>query len=460
MDVVIKEINESLKKIVVDLETRKVTSQNDLNAVNAKINEKVEEAKQYKSEVDIAKAKIKSLETDISALEVDLNDLNERFGKKDLNAIVEAGNKEINSKIIEKQNGITKHRQKIAELTERARSIKDLLLNLKKDKAMKEERLEILTKAFDYYSDSLEKVIDYAKNNPNSLNTYDINYNNLNFDYTKEPLTEVFDEIESMDKKDYEEESNTETEYIKEEVSYDDNALDSIYEKLKAKTFNFEEINKTIDAEYDHLFGNSNEINVEKEETKVTEEVKVEPVVEEPKEETSSLASIFADINNDKEEVNFEAKRVPDFFGNESASSLIEDNPSDEIVQHYSQVGLDFNKFSEDDKVLLKNIYKEDTFKNYLDVLKSNHISLESLYTSANIYNETTPENLGVIISKLLLAGQTTANIELVLDKLPMITAVNLDSVVAGYGPDIKEANITEIIMKAKKIAEGVGGAA
>ena len=154
MDTIIKEINESLTRILNDLENRRLVSQKDLDVVTAKINEKVDEAKDYKVEVDNAKGKIKALEKEIESLEIDLNDLNERFGKKDFNVILEAGNREINAKIMEKQNQITKHRQKIAELTERARSIKDLLINLKKDRKLKEERLDIVTKAYEYYNES------------------------------------------------------------------------------------------------------------------------------------------------------------------------------------------------------------------------------------------------------------------------------------------------------------------
>ena len=130
----INEINSKLKAIISELETKKNECEKVLDEVKSKIDKKIDEAKGYKVDVDSAKDKIKTLEEEIKALEVDLTDLNERFGKKDLNAIVEAGNKEINAKMIAKQNEITKYREKIGELTEKARAIKDLLINLKKDK--------------------------------------------------------------------------------------------------------------------------------------------------------------------------------------------------------------------------------------------------------------------------------------------------------------------------------------
>lgn len=134
----INEINSKLKAIISELETKKSECEKVLDEVKSKIDKKIDEAKGYKVDVDSAKDKIKSLEEEIKALEVDLTDLNERFGKKDLNAIVEAGNKEINAKMIAKQNEITKYREKIGELTEKARAIKDLLINLKRIKKLKQ----------------------------------------------------------------------------------------------------------------------------------------------------------------------------------------------------------------------------------------------------------------------------------------------------------------------------------
>ena len=113
-----------------------------LSPVIEKISDEDDSYNYYKVDVDNAKAKIKTLEEEIKTLEIDLADLNERFGKKDLNAVVEAGNREINAKMIAKQNEITRYREKIGELTEKARSINDLLINLKKDKEIKSARLE------------------------------------------------------------------------------------------------------------------------------------------------------------------------------------------------------------------------------------------------------------------------------------------------------------------------------
>src|SRR5574344_793986 len=101
MNSVIVDINNSLRSIVDELEQKQKTSDESLAIVQRKIDEKIDEAKKYKVDVDNAKARIKELEADIEALKVDLADLNDRFGNKDLSAVLDAGNKEINSKIID-----------------------------------------------------------------------------------------------------------------------------------------------------------------------------------------------------------------------------------------------------------------------------------------------------------------------------------------------------------------------
>ncbi|MDD4187561.1 MAG: hypothetical protein PHX04_02185 [Bacilli bacterium] len=447
MDTVIKEINESLFETLNKLETRKSASQKELEAVNIKIDEKVDEAKKYKVEVDNAKNKIKELEEEIESLETDLADLNERFGKRDLTAILEAGNKEINFKITEKQNEITKHRQKIGELSERARSIKDLLISLKKDKTSKEEKLDILTKSYDYYSESLNKITDYAKNNPDSLKDYDTSYNNLNYDYDNEPLTEVFDEIESMDKEDEPEvidDNNsldvTPSSIIDDESKIDltpdeEAGLDDNFTKIQSKNLNFEELNKSIDDEYNYIFGT--DLKEDEDSLNISE-----------KELNLPLATNIFDTTSLPE--NFE---VPDIFGNDKLEVTANDlNISDFFLDY----DLDFNKFSKEDQELLKNIFDKDNFHKILDILKNNQINLNKIYGAVSLFEKSTPEVIDQNLTKLLLSNQSKVNIELVLGSLGNINNNHLVEAINSYGAELKDANITELLMKAKKLAGAI----
>ncbi|MDD2505064.1 MAG: hypothetical protein PHF21_02190 [Bacilli bacterium] len=448
MDTVIREINESLLKIINELESRQQASHKELENVNIKINEKVDEAKDYKIEVDNAKSKIKKLEQEIESLEKDLSDLNERFGKKDLNAILEAGHKEINSKIMEKQNLITKQRQKIGELADRARSIKDLLINLKKDKIIKEEKLNIINKAYDYYNDSLTKIIDYAKNNPKNLNSYDLNYSNLNYDYSNEPLTEVFDEIESMDDDSIKEKSEIQITEEDDLSKEEESNLNNIFDKLREKSLDFDEIDKSIDREYEEIFGREEPDSFDKEESEnldITENDLNTPV------EDVSQPNIFDEINKSvSEEI-----KLPDIFGNEAPiNQELEIKP--EIDSLFKEYNLDFNKFVKEDQELINNIFVYDQFQKVLAILQNNHIDLNKIYTASSLFEKLTPEELDQILTKLLLTGQTTSNIELILDSLGDITSANLTEIVNNYGPEIKDANIAEIIMKSKKLAGNI----
>ena len=56
------------------------------------------------------------------------------------------------------------------------------------------------------------------------------------------------------------------------------------------------------------------------------------------------------------------------------------------------------------------------------------------------------------IINKLLISGQSKANISLVLNVLPMIRLTDLNEVLESFGPDAAKADITDILIKAKHL--------
>lgn len=479
----INEINSKLKAIISELESKKSECEKVLDDVKSKIDKKIDEAKGYKVDVDSAKDKIKTLEEEIKALEVDLTDLNERFGKKDLNAIVEAGNKEINAKMIAKQNEITKHREKIGELTEKARAIKDLLINLKKDKEIKTERLDNYTKALEYYSKELNRIIDFASENPDNLifePTYEVKkYDNVNLD------SPVFDEISKMDEPEEEEMSATSS--ITEEKTEEEPVSD--YQKI-----DFKALNDSIDSEYASIFGTGlddeeekvNEVSPEvKEEVTEKEEpatldvkeekIQSEPVVNEVKADVSpSAINIFepsnafdsgfsfdgiseADLNAEPEAPITETKEeVKDnSLSFEPVTSSNDD--TEELANLFTENGVDYYKFSAVDQDRLKSNYNKEMYKKVFDVLKRNNIKLDTIYDAADLFTTSTPAEIEHVISKLLLAGQTTSNISYVLSALPLINSFDLNEVIKSYGPKVSEANITDLIVKAKHLND-MGG--
>lgn len=466
----INEINSKLKAIISELETKKSECEKVLDEVKSKIDKKIDEAKGYKVDVDNAKDKIKTLEEEIKALEVDLTDLNERFGKKDLNAIVEAGNKEINAKMIAKQNEITKYREKIGELTEKARAIKDLLINLKKDKEIKTERLDNYTKALEYYSKELNRIIDFASENPENLviePTFEVKkYDNVNLD------SPVFDEISQMDEP--EDEETEISSAVKEEVKTEEEPV-SDYQKI-----DFKALNDSIDSEYASIFGTgldddhkeSEPVAPSKEE--VTEE---EPSKDEVKDEpVSNDLNIFehenvsdgdgsfsfdglseADLNAEPE-APLDDKKVEVKDNSLSFESVTPSNDeTEELANLFTENGVDYYKFTATDQDRLKSNYNKEMYKKVFDVLKRNNIKLDSIYDSADLFTTSTPAEIEHVISKLLLAGQTTSNISYVLSALPLINSFDLNEVVKSYGPKVSEANITDLIVKAKHLND-LGG--
>ena len=466
----INEINSKLKAIISELETKKSECEKVLDEVKSKIDKKIDEAKGYKVDVDNAKEKIKSLEEEIKALEVDLTDLNERFGKKDLNAIVEAGNKEINAKMIAKQNEITKYREKIGELTEKARAIKDLLINLKKDKEIKTERLDNYTKALKYYSKELNRIIDFSSENPENLviePTFEVKkYDNVNFD------SPVFDEISQMDEP--EDEETEISSAVKEEVKTVEEPV-SDYQKI-----DFNALNDSIDSEYASIFGTGLDDDHKKSEPLVPSKEEVteeEPSKDEVKDEpVSNDLNIFehenvsdsdgsfsfdglseADLNAEPE-ASLDDKKVEVKDNSLSFESFTPSNDeTEELANLFTENGVDYYKFTATDQDRLKSNYNKEMYKKVFDVLKRNNIKLDAIYDSADLFTTSTPAEIEHVISKLLLAGQTTSNISYVLSALPLINSFDLNEVVKSYGPKVSEANITDLIVKAKHLND-LGG--
>ena len=446
----VTEINNKLKNIISELEAKKNECESTLANVKTKIDQKIEEAKRYKLDVDNAKAKIKTLEEEIKTLEIDLADLNERFGKKDLNAVVEAGNREINAKMIAKQNEITRYREKIGELTEKARAIKDLLINLKKDKEIKSARLENYIKATNYYSKELNRVIDFASENPDTLDDVSSNYEKTDYSSDINLDSPVFDEISKM------EDSSDDL--------YEEKTKEGSYEPELQK-MDFKALNDSIDSEYASIFGTPLEEDNKEEKAQESapldlEEENVFEKKDLSDEEIPDNSLTFEPIK--EEELN--AEPIKEELPKEdmiSASSLI-DSESDkkdnsELINLFTENGVDFYSFNEQDQKLLIENFNKEMYKKVFDVLKKNNISLNYIYDAANIFTVGTPSELEHVLTKLLLASQTTLNISYVLSALPLINSFDLSEVIKSYGPSVSNANIADLIIKAKHLND-MGG--
>lgn len=523
----INEINNKLKKILEELTLEKNDLSDSLEEVQRKIDAKIDEAKGYKINVDEYKANITELEAEINSYEKDLEDLKENYGNKGLDTIVEVGTKEINSKIVSKQKEIAKQVEKINELTDRARTIKDLLINLKKDKKEKKDKFDAVSVSLEYYTNEFERIISYSEDNPESLVFTPTESVAVEVEDTpvveEQPIDDspVFDEIESMDKEDSDEETKDDVVVTKEDEkdkSKDDKKTDSNY--------NFEFDNSLFmnnDEEDEHKEEEPIEIkdepkkekvlNFNDEDTNLDEKDLIKVEDEEDAHFDDTISSLFAtqkdsnidfktlndsidkeyesifgkkiddkkddvkldDFNNysflnekdlDEEERSYDHTGFTelDIFGDNRnkpsvTKPLVQNNNinlntnTDIVTNFFITNKIDFDKFSDENKEYIRKIFNPINFTKVLEVLRKNSIELDGIYQNPKVFEMNSSE-LDSMITKLLIANQSIHNISLVLSSLPNITLMDLNEVISSFGTNIKDANITDIIIKAKHLSD------
>jgi len=462
------EINEVLLNTIDDLENRLDESRSVLSDIQEKMDAKVSEAKEYKVQVDSAKENIKRLENEIVSLENDLVELKEKYGKKNLVAVIDAGTKEINTEIKKKQDEIQIHKNKIAELTNRARSIKDLLMNLKKDKKIKEERLKELEICTNYYKVRLEQVVNYAKEHEN-LDDYFVtideevdikNDTNVFLDIVGEEndiitqdevslemTDEIFnDVINPTEEDETESENNTSTkleleqniieeveEQVEEEINKDNILIDDEEEKFQDIN---DELENTRDLQINDLLS-----SVKEPFSEIAKEEKVDKVSNLNKAIDEEFENIFGKNIN-------EPIKTMDIFGNEFDENV---NEEDDLVNKLTNIGLDYYSFTDQDKKIIKNTFNEQTAQEIVKILKDNKIQLDNIYVDGKLLSSIAPAELSNIIAKLLSAGQSAEAIGYVLDKLPIVDSKLLENTITNYGDYIKNVDIVDIIFKSLK---------
>ena len=503
----INEINGRLKSILNDLFNEKDELSSALEVVQQRIDSKIDEAKGYKTNVDEYKANIAGLEEDIACFEKDLNDLKENYGNKGLDAIVEVGTKEINAKIVSKQKEIAKQVEKINELTDRARIIKELLINLKKDKKDKKDKFDSISIALEYYSGELNRIIEYSENNSESLVYLPITDEEVETDVPiiEEPIDDspVFDEIASIDKEESSEDTDktreekkddeveveettdkeisNESDLVKEEESPElesdssfflkdedmnlnsfdskfDFKLDDDNQNIFDDKINEEDLIKEEDLEDSHfddtissLFATQKDDTIDFKTLNDSIDKEYENIFGkslESDEDKSSEVNDFKFLNNKEDGDEHTGLTNLDIFGNSSKK-----NSPDIVSNFFITNKLDFDRFSEDNQKYIRNVFSPISFTKVLEVLRKNNIELDAIYTNPNVFEMDSSE-LDSMISKLLICGQSVHNISLVLGTLPKITLIDLNEVINSYGLNVSKADITDIIIKAKHLSD------
>ena len=386
MDSMIKEINDNLNAILENIKENKDNSINTLDNIQSQMDKKIDEAKKYKVQVDGAKDKISELEEENKSLELSLKELTDKYSKMNLVNLIEAGNKEIKSKINNNIIEINKEKERIQELTNRARTIKDLLINLKKDKTIKEEKLENIKVVYEYYNERINDIVDYAFNHANNLSDYkktfekDIEEHNVEvvpeveLDNSELENTMVFDEIANIDDNDsFKEEMS----FIDDKQNNDDKNINDINEESNI----VDSINEKSGIDEEILNHDNFEDGISKtEENKNIEEDIYNETIEE-KEKINQ--DIIKNINlDDNEEIKLEPE-VKEENGLVSDEDLINIKNNDENNKPMENIfELDNNNDNIEEDVDKTNIFEVD--KN-IDAENSDRLNkINDLFSSVN----------------------------------------------------------------------------
>ena len=165
-------INDNLKSVINGIRTHRDDTEKKLNAINAKIDEKIKEASRHKTDVDASRALITSFENEIASLEKDLKELTERFADKNFVGILDAANKEINTRIIEKRAQINRYTDNIKLINNKARDLKEELTALKAKRNSVEKALKNAEVLYAFFQSKIQEIIDFSYKNADSLDRY------------------------------------------------------------------------------------------------------------------------------------------------------------------------------------------------------------------------------------------------------------------------------------------------
>lgn len=172
MEKMIKVINDNLRNVINGIKEHRIDLEATLGSIKNEMSLRVKEASTYKSDVENARTIISSLENEIADLENDLSELNAKFGSKNFKEILNAGNKEINSKIVEKRALINEQGQIILALTDKARGLKDSLIELREKKMATEENLEKTRILEGYFENRIGEIVRYSEEHPDELASF------------------------------------------------------------------------------------------------------------------------------------------------------------------------------------------------------------------------------------------------------------------------------------------------
>lgn len=492
MEKMIKVINDNLRNVISGIKDHRADLESTLDSIKSDMSLKVKEANAYKSDVETARAIVSSLESDIADLEHDLEELNDKFGSKNFKEILAAGNREINAKIIEKKSAIDEQSQIILGLTDKARSLKDSLIELRERKMVTEENLHKTKILEGYYDTRISEIVKFAEETPEELATYreEIPQEELNIqediDISSVIDGSIFEEIDEISSGEpdadilksvlanpdeipvYEQEETVEPVEI--EVSTT-NQLESMISEAKSFVEKKKKENaKDLDKEEDEVEQEEQDEGVQEDLDENLETPKVEIEESEDLEEKEEFVDIyvdddelkdekldetdldpFLDIRGLQEELGFsdeededesESGEVVDLSVEEDDGEVINideelissekdfDTNDEDVASEFTKLGLDINMFSIDSIDAIKRAFDKETVKESINIMKKHDLSKDLVYTNHKVLTDVTPQNLDQMLTLLEKTDGNRDDIALAYKYLDKVNVSKLEQII------------------------------
>jgi len=492
MEKMIKVINDNLRNVISGIKDHRADLESTLDSIKSDMSLKVKEANAYKSDVETARAIVSSLESDIADLEHDLEELNDKFGSKNFKEILAAGNREINAKIIEKKSAIDEQSQIILGLTDKARSLKDSLIELRERKMVTEENLHKTKILEGYYDTRISEIVKFAEETPEELATYreEIPQEELNIqediDISSVIDGSIFEEIDEISSGEpdadilksvlanpdeipvYEQEETVEPVEI--EVSTT-NQLESMISEAKSFVEKKKKENaKDLDKEEDEVEQEEQDEGVQEDLDENLETPKVEIEESENLEEKEEFVDIyvdddelkdekldetdldpFLDIRGLQEELGFsdeededesESGEVVDLSVEEDDGEVINideelissekdfDTNDEDVASEFTKLGLDINMFSIDSIDAIKRAFDKETVKEFINIMKKHDLSKDLVYTNHKVLTDVTPQNLDQMLTLLEKTDGNRDDIALAYKYLDKVNVSKLEQII------------------------------
>ncbi len=492
MEKMIKVINDNLRNVISGIKDHRADLESTLDSIKSDMSLKVKEANAYKSDVETARAIVSSLESDIADLEHDLEELNDKFGSKNFKEILAAGNREINAKIIEKKSAIDEQSQIILGLTDKARSLKDSLIELRERKMVTEENLHKTKILEGYYDTRISEIVKFAEETPEELATYreEIPQEELNIqediDISSVIDGSIFEEIDEISSGEpdadilksvlanpdeipvYEQEETVEPVEI--EVSTT-NQLESMISEAKSFVEKKKKENaKDLDKEEDEVEQEEQDEGVQEDLDENVETPKVEIEESEDLEEKEEFVDIyvdddelkdekldetdldsFLDIRGLQEELGFsdeededesESGEVVDLSVEEDDGEVINideelissekdfDTNDEDVASEFTKLGLDINMFSIDSIDAIKRAFDKETVKEFINIMKKHDLSKDLVYTNHKVLTDVTPQNLDQMLTLLEKTDGNRDDIALAYKYLDKVNVSKLEQII------------------------------